>query len=212
MPEIERDHLSVTLTQHPRPLWERMRAQEGLHSPLYGGFHIVCRYPDVFATLADWDTFCSSQGVHLPRLTSDISLVAVESDPTEHRGYRRILKAALGPEQVEGMRPSIEDVAVELIESLAGEREVEFVSAYAWPAAAAGGLPGTGFPPADFSLVDKQITAILHGRDRENIDAEVTPKLGACLMDLVARRRALTPGPDDITQQLVHARYDVERP
>ncbi len=64
-------------------------------SEQYGGFRVVSRYADIVTALMDPTTFCSSQGVHIPRQEGQMKVIPIDFDPPLHTRYRRIFTEAL---------------------------------------------------------------------------------------------------------------------
>ncbi|MFH5824672.1 cytochrome P450 [Georgenia sp. AZ-5] len=86
----------------------------------FEGFYAVLGYSDLKSVAADSATFCSGQGATIPRLGNQIPAVPTETDPPEHRDYRKLMVPELRPDRVtewEGeIRQSVDDCIDAFIE------------------------------------------------------------------------------------------------
>jgi cytochrome P450 len=179
----------------------------------------VTRYEDVVAVLLDDERFVRDPRLGLspedyeaysssvPEAFEFIDQHMLNRDGEDHRRLRRLVTRAFTPRMVEQLRPRIQEIADELIDSIEPRGEMELVEDFAFP------LPITviaellGIPVAD------------RGRFREWSNAIVTPALGpealaefgakmsafvAYLRDLFEQRRS-EPG-EDLVSALLQVR------
>lgn len=86
-------------------------------SERYGGFWVVSHYADIVTALMDPTTFCSGQGVHIPRQEGQMKVIPIDFDPPLHTQYRRIFTEVLAPRRVRPLEPFIQRIIGELLAS-----------------------------------------------------------------------------------------------
>jgi cytochrome P450 len=106
------------------------------HSDANGGYHLVSRYADVTAVLGDDARFSSKGGKSLPPRQL-LDMPPLDSDPPEHRGYRRLLNPFFSRRGLERHEPAIREIARGLIDEFIGSGQFEVVEDYASPLTAA---------------------------------------------------------------------------
>lgn len=100
-------------------------------SDCHGGFWILTRHEDVMAAAADWETFSSAEGAHLPRQPGQLLFVPLDYDPPIHTAYRDVFAAALTPARVRELEPQIRALASDLVGNFAAAGGGDFVAAVA---------------------------------------------------------------------------------
>jgi cytochrome P450 len=106
------------------------------HSDANGGYHLVSRYADVTAVLGDDARFSSKGGKSLPPRQL-LDMPPLDSDPPEHRGYRRLLNPFFSRRGLEKHEPAIREIARGLIDEFIHSGRFEVVEDYASPLTAA---------------------------------------------------------------------------
>ena len=106
------------------------------HSDANGGYHLVSRYADVRAVLSDDARFSSKGGKSLPPRQL-LDMPPLDSDPPEHRGYRRLLNPFFSRRGLEKHEPAIRQIARGLIDRVIGSGRFEVVEDFASPFTAA---------------------------------------------------------------------------
>ena len=101
-----------------------------------GGYHLVSRYADVTAVLGDDARFSSKGGKSLPS-RQVLDMPPLDSDPPEHRGYRRLLNPFFSRRGLEKHEPAIREIARGLIGGFIGSGRFEVVEDFASPLTAA---------------------------------------------------------------------------
>ena len=101
-----------------------------------GGYHLVSRYADVTAVLGDDARFSSKGGKSLPPRQL-LDMPPLDSDPPEHRGYRRLLNSFFSRRGLERHEPAIREIARGLIDEFIGSGRFEVVEDFASPLTAA---------------------------------------------------------------------------
>jgi cytochrome P450 len=139
------------------------------------------------------------------------------TDPPVHTRYRKLVNRVFTPAAVREFTPHIDDIARELVDSIAERGECEFVADFALP------LPGVfiaeqlGLDRANYRTFRRWADAMLALANRPTmsveeatIEAGVEVEAQQFLASEFERRRA-APGPDLISM-LVHAHGDDEEP
>ena len=90
-------------------------------SEAHGGFWILARYDDVLAAEIDWATFSSAAAViHPVDSNRRAAQVALEQDPPQHTGYRRLYAELLSRAAVRAAEPFVRAVVRRGLAGLAG--------------------------------------------------------------------------------------------
>ncbi len=135
----------------------------------------------------------------------------LNSDPPDHTRLRRLVSRAFTPRRVEGLRPRIQQIADELVETMAARGTADLIDDFAFP------LPITvicellGVPAEDRATFrDWSGTLIGPALDEEGVRhrQEVNLAIRAYFTGIVAERRAAPR--DDLISALVAARDDDE--
>lgn len=207
------------LTTHET--YERMRAESPVHrQPGLDGetpIWFVTRYDDVVALLTDNERFVldpklaltpEEHAAHAAEIRADerASENLLAKDGEDHRRLRRLVTKAFTPRMVEQLRPRIQQIADDLIDSVEASGSMELVDDFAFP------LPITviaellGIPVADrerFRVWSSNVvTPAFTPEDRE-LAQRRGDEFVAYLDDLFSRRRA-EPS-DDLVSALVLA-------
>lgn len=128
---IEASFSDLSYFSNPYPLFDELRSSSPVFkSELVGGW-ILTRHQEVDAVLRDSEVFSSKGRItHLlnqlePELQPKLELLhfhfsrgLAHSDAPEHRRLRGLLARAFTPKMIEGMRPRIREIAIEIINSL----------------------------------------------------------------------------------------------
>jgi len=190
------DHFAPEFCVDPYTFWERLRTELPVGwSERHGGFHVVSRYRDVCQAEKDVATFSSADGVGVPPMP--VRLLPIDTDPPQHRAYRRILNPPLGPSEVAAREDEARALAVELIEPLRQQAEFDLCAEFAVPFPQRVSLRWIGFPDADRSDLAKWIDDItrLRGIDNDRV-AAASVAVMTRIMELVGERRSAPPRPD----------------
>lgn len=156
-------------------------------------------HADVTRVLDEPETFSNAVSSHLS--------IPNGMDPPAHTGYRQIIDRYFTPERMATFEPACRLIAVDLVEHLPGEGEVELMTSFAqvfslrmqsaflgWP---------TGMHEPLLTWVDKNHRATL-ARDVPAMNA-VALEFDSYIKELLdVRREAGAAAPDDITTSLLH--------
>jgi cytochrome P450 len=190
------DHFSQDFVRDPFPLWKRMREQEPVaRSENHGGYYVVTRYQDIRAAAKDAGRFSSAQSTGIPPLPI-VGMIPIDIDPPDQREYRRILNPVFNVEYVSQHEERVRELAVELIEPLAGQPEFEVAEALATQLPPRTTLGFIGFPREDWPVLIKAVDDItrLRGSAPEDVAAAGMALMGAVNKLLEARKA--DPGND----------------
>ncbi len=183
------DHFDARVVDDPFPVWEQMRSTPGAWSPHYGGFHVLCRYADVLKGGADTATLSSAQGVNIPALPFP-PFIPLEVDPPNHRDYRRILNVPMAPERVQQDEGWIRSLAVDLLEQVMADDQIDLVKAFAAPFPKTVALRLVGYPTEDLQRIDNWVEHIVGEHKEREGAAELAAEFFGYLQQFVIDRRA----------------------
>lgn len=189
----------------PYPLYERLRERSVWRGG--DGAYVIGRYDDVASLIRD------------PRLSSDpvnsaqggAALSFLNMDPPEHDRLRRIAMRQFGPPtnagRVEAMAPILKAMVTELIDSLAGQSEIDVVAGISDPFPGRAIADLLGVPRDDEEKFCAWAEAIAQANDRDagyrSEGAErAFQQLAGYLFGLIAARRKAPK--DDLLSRLVH--------
>lgn len=120
-------------------------------------------------------------------------------DPPDHTRLRSLVSKAFTPRMIEQMRPRVQQIADELVDTMQGEQEVDFIPAFAYP------LPITvisellGIPAEDRLQFRVWTQGILSMEDERR--AEALQEFFAYIKALLAMKQ--TRPANDLTSELV---------
>jgi len=176
-------------------------APEIFWTPRNGGHWVAAGGEAVAAMTADHEHF-SSDCIFVPQKPKDAQReFPIESDPPRHTTIRRPLTVALLPGVVAKREAGIRELAISLIEGLAGRGECEFVSEFAQIFPIGIFLDLVNLPATDRPMLLDLAKRIINGRTpaiRHAALGELIDYLGP-----VVRARRETPG-DDLLSPLVN--------
>jgi cytochrome P450 len=129
------DHHDASLNHdNVYQIYEQLRVSCPItRSERYGGFWVVSHYADIVTALMDPSTFCSGQGVHIPRQEGQMKVIPIDFDPPLHTQYRRIFTEVLAPRQIRPLEPFIQRIIGELLASFVDHGGGDFVHDVAMP-------------------------------------------------------------------------------
>ena len=103
---------------------------------------MLTRFEDIREAFQSPETFCNRSIVATdpdPQYRFLPSFI----DPPEHMKYRQVMNKWFAPASVAKMAPTLERLARETVEEVAGDGSCEFMSTFGGP------VPGQGVPPLD---------------------------------------------------------------
>jgi cytochrome P450 len=186
------------------------------------GYWVLSRYADVAAVLRDprfgvgMDEAsvlqATLEGAPGSATVAELSRWMLFRDPPDHTRLRGLVSSAFTPRAVEALRPRVQSVVDDLIDSFRGSDEVDLIAGLALP------LPVTiisellGMPVEDQAQAREWAEAIAQVLDPVVSESQVTRadtavrELSSYIAGVVEHRRA-HPGPD-LLSRLIEARDD----
>jgi cytochrome P450 len=211
MTSVERatiDLLSDEFHEDPYPMYARLRAEAPVfQEPRFGGY-LLTRFADVSSALRDHETFSSASGVG-PRPTPGNNLTIVTSDPPRHTQMRALVNRAFTPRRVAELRPRIEAIARDLLDSLPGT-EFDLVHQVSYPLPMIVIAELLGIPAEDRERFKRWSDALVGTFDRDPASfAADGAEMFAYFFAAYAERR--TAPRDDLLSALVEAEIEGDR-
>jgi cytochrome P450 len=204
---IDIDIASTKFKANPYPFYARWRAVDPVcrvvlpdREPAW----LITRYDDVAAVLKD-DRFVKDRmrvltpeqlaaQPWMPRMFRPLSRNMLDLDPPDHTRLRALVQKAFLPRSVEQMRPRIESLADELLDSAMRRRRVDLIRDYALPIPATIIAEMLGVPAKDRHRFHRWSNGILLGTASRRFQAlKLIPHVLAFLRyirKLIASRRA----------------------
>ena len=187
-------HFDVYDTDAPKVLDEVLhyarRQCPVAHSDANGGYYLLSRYDDIRTVLADDARFSSRGGKSIPARQM-LEMPPLDSDPPEHRDYRRLLNRFFSKAGLAKHEQAIRAIARSLVDGFVDDGQVEILHGYA------GALTGATLCRVILDLDDAALMAEAQEQVWK-IGAENTPEawleLTAFIRGLVAGRE---PGDRD---------------
>jgi cytochrome P450 len=135
----------------PFDFYAVLREQAPAYEIPFMGFWMITRHEDVKQVVADPKTFSSvypdrfGTGLSFSPRTDKLDEVLATgyqwkssllfTDPPVHTRHRRIIAAAFSPRRIRQLETTVRTIANELIDGLAGVRQIDFVERYSMPLA-----------------------------------------------------------------------------
>jgi cytochrome P450 len=217
------DHYDPGFALDPHAEYAQLRsACPVAHTENYGGFHILAKYADISEVLHDAARFSSWPADTPPTPGHNRALIPLEVDPPGHRRYRMIVDPLFRPRAVAQFADSIREYAAELVDAMAGQRELDFITEFAqpYPSAVFLRLVGLDFSAAQRDQLCGWAETILHtttgGVRHGDAAAQAAARLTAGrelnnFLRGLLDERLKSPG-DDIISVLISAQLADERP
>ena len=141
---VDYDPRRPEIIANPFPIFAELRERDPVHwSGVLGGW-VLTRYRDVRQALNDprfsadritpfRDHLQPDARAQVAELLKTLGLWAVFNDPPAHTRRRGLLNKAFTPRAVMAMRPMIERIVAHLISRVAARREMDLITAFAYP-------------------------------------------------------------------------------
>ncbi|HEV3268001.1 MAG TPA: cytochrome P450 [Acidimicrobiales bacterium] len=158
----------------PRATFRYLRQHDPVHwteeSDGGRGFWSLTTYDDVLFASRNTDVFSSRQGIRLEDMDADeleARRTLMEMDSPEHTRLRRLVSRPFAPKSVNEYEDAVRQLAVEVLDSLEGEREFNFVQRVAreLPMRMLGRL--LGLPDDDLEWLVQRGDALIGNSDPE---------------------------------------------
>ena len=209
---------SRRLLANPYPVYRRLQTRDPVHrSRLIKGW-VLSRHEDIDAVLRDSRRFgndrVSTQDANL-RFDSEEPRSMLYRDPPDHTRLRSLVSKAFTPRAVRALRPRVEKIADDLLDSLDGADSFDVIDAIAYPLPVAVICEMLGVPQEDrgpfrewSNDASLSIEPLLDDR-RVASTMDALSRLRDYFSDLAERRRA-DPG-DDLVSALTQIEDEGDR-
>jgi cytochrome P450 len=152
---VDYDPFDGLLRDDPYALYAALRDESPVYFSERHRFWALSRYEDVLATMRDWETFSTAEGVDIDG-TGDAYGPGdfLEEDPPRHDFLRAVVRAAFVPKRLRAEMSGF--VRLEVRRLLAEARtagSVDLAAAIAWPLPVAVGTELLGIPASDRALL-----------------------------------------------------------
>jgi pimeloyl-[acyl-carrier protein] synthase len=184
----------------PYPYYRRMREQDPVHWSDTIRAWFLTRHVDVVELLRD-DRFSadrtrSERFVPPPphRRRAARSMLVV--DPPDHTRLRNLVSKAFTPRMVEQLRPRIESITTEILDTMSGKDAVDLVADFAYPLPVIVIAEMLGVPAKDRMAFQEWSAILVRGLDpllteeEQDVIVEARDSLSRYLRSVLAERRA----------------------
>lgn len=173
----------------------------------------LTRHKEVAECLNDYERF-SNQVHHavadveiqnsqaLIRKDDLLRLVMINRDPPDHTRMRKLVVREFGASRIEALRPRIQAIADDLLDSMEPLEEAELVESYAFPMPVGVICELFGIPNSDARFLGSLVTKMVGAANPEEALSAIHD-LKSFMGDQVAQKRA-RPG-DDVLSRLITA-------
>ncbi len=161
----------------PHDTFQRLRREDPVHwteEPDGGrGFWSITKYDDVLFASRSTDIFSSRLGIRLEDMDpeeTEARRTLMEMDAPEHTRLRRLVSRPFAPKTVNDYEESVRSLTIEVLDSLKGEREFNFVQRVAreLPMRMLGRL--LGLPNEDLEWLVQRGDALIGNTDSDFTD------------------------------------------
>lgn len=189
--------------------------------PTGPGYRAVVRHADVAEISRNPDIYCSGKGavsiLDLPPEMVEYFAGMISTDNPRHARLRRIVSQAFNPRRIKAIEDSIELVADQVIDRVAGDGGCDFVSEIAATLPLQIICDMMGVPPSEYATVFRCSNVILSNGDHEYVPEGTDPIVAFLtaggelteLMQGLAAERVEHPQ-DDLTSALITTNIDGE--
>jgi cytochrome P450 len=187
------------------------------------GYWAITRHADILHCSKHPELFSSASGITLmdspPEFNEFFGSMIAMDDP-RHARLRRLVAAGFTPRMLKRVEDSVQRVAAEIVDEVAGKGDIDFVTEVAAALPLRIICDMMAIPPSQFHYVFERTNIILGATDPEYIaDQTVEAVLGALLQagaDLCKVMEDVSghlqgKGGDDLTTALTNAEVDGER-
>ncbi len=180
-------------------------------SEQYGGFWFVTRFDDIHRIEQDPETFAVSPGMLLPPMGNVRPGVPIDIDPPMHGKYRKVMLPAFSPQQIDRLEPMVRRTAVELLDALGSEREVDVAARYAVPFPMQVFCAMAGLPTDEAEKLEDWINRIFYVRTHDfDSTLRAAAELTAYISSILEARKGEEPSAD-LFGRLLSAEIDGRR-
>lgn len=209
----------------PHAIFDRLRREAPIHwSPMAdiedeAGFWSITRAEDIHAVSRDWEAFSSERGGILVldhAIPVEIqNAMFIGMDPPRHDRIKALFQRGFTPRRIAEHEQEIRDIAVRVLDRVAGRDEIDLVADVAAPIVGrvSGSFLGT---PEDEDALWAEIANRGLGFGDEQLQPDGNETVQQVITEILQRVMAMAADrrahpTDDLTSLLVHAEIDGER-
>jgi cytochrome P450 len=201
------DHLAPDLAATLPDTMARMRELCPVaHSDRHGGFWVVSGYENALSAAQNWEAFSSRHGLAILPSNGVVRNLPVETDPPEHRVYKRLINPYFTPAAVAPWEQPTRDLVTRLIDGFIEDGTCEFMDAFARP------LPSLAFFDLAIHAPAGDLERVAHLASRSSTPnapdgRECWLGLYAWIKEFIAQRRGARPR-GDVVDAVLNAEID----
>lgn len=126
------DLTSESVLADPYPMYRLLREKDPIHRMRLVDGWALTRYEDVEQVLLDHQRFSNwGAGAGDRVYTRDRSML--DLDPPDHTRLRSLVSKAFTPRSVTALKPRVEEIVEELLDSVAAESQIDLIDSVAFP-------------------------------------------------------------------------------
>ncbi|KAA9153970.1 cytochrome P450 [Amycolatopsis acidicola] len=195
--------------------YARLRSQCPVsHSTAYSGHWVFTRYEDIHRIVRDPEVF-SSECVNIPpTIGQDGPMIPLEVDPPDHTVYRQLLTPLFSPTRMAAIEPEVRKIVNELLDEMAGQERVDFITAFAKPLPTKVFLTLMGWPLSDAPKFHHWTDTIVLGKPGASEEEATEVRMAAAMevyayfAEMLDERMENGGGDqDDVTAVLVNGKF-----
>ena len=198
----------LTAEENPYPVYRELREQHPIYYSEERKMWVVSRYADVRSVLLDAGLWASGQGTTPNEFVSEKPML-ISQDPPYHSHLRGAVHHSFTPRRMRALTKRVREIAVELLDAMQGQKEVDLFSSFTdpLPVAVISELLGVGIEDRDeFKL---RADAIIHTTEGKGEGAATAQRWIYDYLERVLPERDGDPDEDLITL-LLHPPDDIE--
>jgi cytochrome P450 len=201
------DHLAPELAASLPDTMARMRGLCPVaRSDRHGGFWVVSGYSGALSVAQNWEVFSSAHGLAILPSNGVVRNLPVETDPPEHRSYKRLINPYFTPAAVAPWEQPTRDLVTRLIDGFIEDGTCEFMDAFARP------LPSLAFFDLAIHAPAEDLEEVARLASRSSTPnapdgRECWLGLYAWIKEFITQRRGARPR-GDVVDAVLDARID----
>jgi cytochrome P450 len=210
--------LQSSLAREPQPTY-RMLLEGSPVLRVDGVGVVACSHANVEHVLRNPDVFSSNFTSGLGDLKNRRPLIPLQTDPPDHRKYRKLLDPLFAPQRMQLLEAPIARLVNELIDAFADEREIDFAKQFSVPFPSQVFLTMLGLPldelPRFIAMKDgvirpDQVVGEPRGNPSTDAHQQATADSIYTYFEELLAERAAEPR-DDLVSQLLDAEVEGAR-
>jgi cytochrome P450 len=189
----------------PYPMFAALRASQPVMRAEFmnRSSYVLTKYDDCFAVLRDAETYSSRSNAEVGKI---MGRTVIEMDAKEHTRHRALVQQVFVPKGLDGLAPVLDRMVHELVDRIAGERNVDLVAEFTerFPVQVMAHM--VGIPRADYPQFQKWAIEIIGFSKDYPRGLAAAAAVHGYLLPIIAERRAKPE--DDVISKLVTGSVD----